>query len=314
MSISRVVLLGPQRLQPTLIQAIESLKIDGPIAAVTAGWEEREGEDQEMREHCRGRTVNLRLYERVEDVMERDPDLARGFRERADALRAQHDLYRLRLVHAIEAARELLKREPSESDREMLEAEREASIEALRVLDAFHLARIARIHAEFEARFRPLERASVARHRDDLARTLASTEALCIAGGHVTVLLHRLRLFDLLGLLQGQPLIAWSAGAMATSERVVLFHDDPPQGLGNAEVYEPGLSAHKGVVPLPHAKKRLRLHDEQRIKLFARRFAPAMCVALDPLTRIETDGTKWRAQPGTLRLSERGQLVQAGAA
>ena len=44
----RVVLLGPQRLAPTLRDAIEAVGVDGPVAAVTAGWEEREPEDRQV--------------------------------------------------------------------------------------------------------------------------------------------------------------------------------------------------------------------------------------------------------------------------
>ena len=42
-----VVLLGPQRLRPTLSGVAGSLGIAGTVAVVTAGWQEREGEDEE---------------------------------------------------------------------------------------------------------------------------------------------------------------------------------------------------------------------------------------------------------------------------
>ena len=64
----RVILLGPQRLHPTLIHAVDSLGVRGRIAAVTAGWEEREGEDHELSAHLGGRSFNLRIWERGEDV------------------------------------------------------------------------------------------------------------------------------------------------------------------------------------------------------------------------------------------------------
>lgn len=311
---SRVVLLGPQRLQPTLNKAIDSLRIHGPLAAITAGWEERESEDQEMRDHIGGHTVNLRLYERVEDVMQRDPELARAARERADRLREQHDLYRVRLAHALEAARELLRRECAQPYREMLEAEREEAIEAVRTLDGFHLMRVADVHAEFADRIRPFERESIEEHRREIAHILDGTAALCIAGGHVVALLHRMRLLGVLDLVGDKPLIAWSAGSMVLQERVILFHDDPPHGVGNAELFEPGLAACPGVVALPHAKKRLRLHDRLRVALMSRRFAPARCIAFDQLTRMDWDGRRWRGAPGTLQLTDAGILVQAGAA
>jgi hypothetical protein len=122
-----------------------------------------------------------------------------------------------------------------------------------------------------------------------------------------------MRLLDVLGLVEHIPIFAWSAGAMALGERVVLFHDSPPHGVGNAELFEEGLCAYSGVLPLPHAKKRLHLHDRLRVSIFARRFAPAVAVAFDSLTKMEWDGKRWRGDPGTLRLTERGVLVQAGA-
>lgn len=311
---NRVVLLGPQRLQPTLNKAVAAAHVHGPLAAITAGWEERESEDQEMRDHLGGHTINLRIYERAEEVMARDRELAVAIRERQDRLRVQHELYRTRLAHAMEAARELLRREEVDGYGEMLEAEREAAIEAIRTLDGFHLMKVVDMHAEFEDRLRPLERDAVVRHRREIAHVLGDCAALCVAGGHVVALLHRMRLFDVIGLLRSQPIFAWSAGAMALGDRVVLFHDDPPQGVGNAELFEEGLAAYSGVLPLPHAKKRLHLHDQLRVSLFARRFAPAQVVAFDSLTRMEWDGKRWHGDPGTQRLTLRGLLAPAGAA
>jgi hypothetical protein len=309
---SRVVLLGPQRLQPTLNQAVASLRAEGTLATITAGWEERESEDREMRDHLGGRTVNLKLWERAEDVARRDPELNAASNERRERIRLQHELYRLRLGHALDAARDLLKREPSNGDADILIAEREAAIEAVRTLDAFHMMRVVDVQHEFESRMKPLERDSVDKHRREIAQILADCSALCVAGGHVVVLLHRMRLFDVLGLMNGQPIFAWAAGTMALSERVVLFHDSPPQGPGNAELFEQGLGVFPNLLPLPHARKRLRLHDRHKVALMARRFAPAQVIAFDSLTRMDWDGECWHGQPGTQRLTEKGILVQAG--
>ncbi len=62
-----------------------------------------------------------------------------------------------------------------------------------------------------------------------------------------------------------------SAGAMALSEKVVLFHDFPPQGAGNAEVFDAGLSAFRGLIVFPDADKRLALGDKQRVSMLASR-------------------------------------------
>ena len=309
----RVLLLGPQRLQPTLAQAVESLGIRGRIAAVTAGWEEREAEDQELSEHLSGRTFNLRIWERGEDVYARDPELHAGVRERNEKLRVAQELYQLRLGHALAAAREILRKGLPPGFQKIYAAESDSAIENIRALDREHLARIRELNEEFYERWKPWQRELVAQHREDLARRLRDAELVCIAGGHVTILLRRLRLFGVLDLLDAQPIIAWSAGAMVVSERIVLFHDDPPQGAGSAEVAELGLGACSGVVPLPHAEKRLELGDRERVALFARRFAPDLCAALTPQTRLDWDGTRWSAQAGTRKLDASGQLVEAGA-
>ena len=82
-------------------------------------------------------------------------------------------------------------------------------------------------------------------------------------------------------------MIAWSAGAMALADRIVLFGDRSPRGPGHAEVYGSGLSLLRDVVLLPHARARLLLDDTPRMAVFARRFAPARCVPLEAGTRID---------------------------
>jgi len=195
----------------------------------------------------------------------------------------------------------------------LLESERSAAIEDLRRLDAEHLERIRAVHADFDRAWLPLERESVATERAELAATLASCSALCIAGGNVRVLLGRMRLLDLLGAWTSGPIVAWSAGAMVLGSRVVLFHDSPPEGQGNAEVYEVGLERIRGVVPLPHARRRLFLDDRARVSLFARRFGPDLCVALDERTRADFLDGVWSGAPGTMRLSSAGTLTEVGA-
>lgn len=307
----RITLLGPQRLSPTLDQAVEALGVRGRVAAVTAGWEEREAEDLELDEHLGGRVVNLEVYKRADDVFQHDPELFAAMRERHDRMRQLQELYRLRLAAELETARALL---CMDGDPELLEPERESAIAAVRALDEHHLERVRAVFAEFDERWRPREREHVVRHRREIAAILEETECLCIAGGHVAILLNRTRLFDVLGLAGDQPVIGWSAGAMVLAERIVLFHDSPPQGAGNAEVLGAGLGLCPGVVPLPHASRRLRLDDATRVGLFARRFGPDLCGALDERTRLSWDGKRWTGDPGTRRLSPEGTLVEVGGA
>ena len=93
-----------------------------------------------------------------------------------------------------------------------LDPERQASIDAIQVLDAHHLRRIREIHGEFERTFAPGRRPAVLRHREPLAKMLGEAGALLVAGGHVAVLLNRLRVFDIGALARGKPIVAWSAG------------------------------------------------------------------------------------------------------
>ena len=300
-----LVLLGPQRLQPTLTRAMSELGTSGQVAAITAGWRDREDEDDELREHLGGRVVNLELYRRAEELFETDTRLFEGHRQRQDRLREAQRLYRRRLRHALAAARELL---AIEGDSELLVQGRRDAVAAVRDLDARHLETVRDIHRRFRREVRPDRRAGLRRHRAELSRLLAGCGSLAIAGGHVAVLLNRLRLFDLLYLAADRPIFAWSAGAMALAERVVVFHDSPPQGAGDAEVLETGLGRLRGLLPFPHARRRLRLGDRLRVCLLGRRFAPSICVALDEGDHLRREGDGWTAVAPARRMTEAGRI------
>ena len=83
------------------------------------------------------------------------------------------------------------------------------------------------------------------------------------------------------------PVVAWSAGAMVLTERVVLFGDFGPEGASEAEVYDRGLGRVPGVVALPHARRRLRLDDHDRCAAMARRFVDRHCLLLDDGTALD---------------------------
>jgi len=286
-----ITVLGPQRLTPTLVHAVRSAGVRGDFAVVTAGWQEREEEVDELRQHLQsegiGEVVNLRLYHRAEEVFRDDPELQRLFRTRQERLRRMQEIYRLRLGFAMDAARELLLRR---GEPDLLVPEREAAIAAIRELDRVHLERVKAIYQEFEAAAKPFERDAVVRHRNEIRGAIDGCAAFAVAGGHVALLLNRLRLFGVAEMVGERDVFAWSGGAMVCAERLVLFHDDPPQGAGNAEVLEAGLGLYSGLLPLPHARRRLRLEEPLKVALFARRFADLQCVAMD-------DGAILRWQP-----------------
>jgi hypothetical protein len=293
-----------------LIQAVDDLGLEGRLAVVTAGWEERESEDQELSDHLRGRSVNLKLWERTEAVYQRDPALHQAIRQRVDASLRIRELYRLRLDHALEAARALQLRSWSPEWLAHLQDELDAALEALRKLDDDHQLRMRELYHRFEEEHRPGERPAVIAVRKEIERELEHCDGVCIAGGNVRVLLHRMRLFEVPRMLRRLPIIAWSAGSMAVCERVVLFHDRPPQGSGNTEVLDEGLGLCPGLVAFPHADKRLLLDDAPRLMLLAKRLAPRLCAVFTARTRMDWDGHRWRAQPGTRAIGLDGRLEE----
>jgi hypothetical protein len=308
---SDVLVLGPQYRAPTLREAMDRAGLAGPVVAITAGWQEREGELGALAEHL-GQTVqDLRLYARAEAVFGQDPELHDAHRRRQSTLRQLQDLYRARLAHAKAAARELFSaHDPSE----LMRNARRAAVAAIRRLDAEHLRAIERLHARHEAEWSKSTRPALARQFDELAQLVESARTVCIAGGHVAVLLNRLRLFGLAPLLDRRPLVAWSAGAMAIAERVVLFHDHPPQGAGNAEVFEAGLGLVRGTVFLPHATGRLALADPTRVALLARRLSPAACLTLDEGSLLHWHAGRLVGCHESRRLMRTGRVVAAEAA
>ena len=305
-----IVLLGPQRPTPNVRAALAGLAIEGPVCAITAGWHEREGELDELREHLGRPVTELALYARCEEAFAHDPGLFEAHRARQDTLIAMQRFYRVRLSHALAAVHELAAEEGPGAP---LVASRRAATRALRALDRSHLRDIRRVHAEFEARCPASRCPRLGRHREAVARTVADAAAVLVAGGHVAVLAGRLRLLDLGSLLGGKTVVAWSAGAMALSERVVLFHDHPPQGAGDPEILDAGLGLVRGVVPLPSARERLALGDAHRVGVFARRFSPARALTLDNGALARWSGDRLVRASRVARLTAAGRLVAVTA-
>ena len=303
--------LGPQFRAPNLREALERAGLHGPVAAITAGWQEREGELEAFEGHLGQPVRDLRLYQRAEAIFAQEPALHAAHRARQNELRHMQDLYRLRLDHAKAAARELQQaQDGSAAARQALRS----AIAALRRLDAGHLRDLRAVHARFDQQWSVEQQPLLARQREEIERIIAQAGVVCVAGGHVAVLLNRLRLFGLARALRARPVVAWSAGAMALSERVVLFHDHPPQGAGNAEVFEAGLGLLGGAVLLPHAKARLALQDRARVALLAARFAPAHCCTLDDGDVLTWHQGRLVAAVGSRRLTRAGDCLPAAGA
>ncbi len=295
---THLVVLGPQR-RPTVDSVVRNMDMDGPIATVTAGWRDREPDDAELDALLGGRSLNLKLYARWQDTWDSDPEYAAAEREHRAALAERQELYLVQLHGVLGALREVDRYGGSRTGfREAAHADTEA---ALRLVDERHLARVRDAHAEFEAAWRPGEREVVARHRGAVRQVLDGVRALVIPGGHVGALLHVLRLF---AVTAPPVVIAWSAGAMALTERVLLFHDRVPHGPAHPEFVGAGLGWLPGCVLLPHARRRLRTDDPARMAELAARVAPAWCVVLD-------DGIRLDLPPGSAALPDGTRVVEA---
>jgi hypothetical protein len=277
-----VTILGPQR-RPTLDQVARTLDADARIAVVTAGWQERESADEELLALLAGRGVNLELHRRWLDVLDRDREFARAESEHRGVLDELQQLYLVQLDHALRAMYAVAQRA---GERRTVRAALDDAMAVVRLVDERHIVRVAATQGAFYSAWRPEERPVVAPHREDVRQLLESAAGLVVAGGHVGVLVRVLHLFHVAPFVP-ERVVAWSAGAMALTERIVLFNDRAPQGPAHAEIYDEGLGMITGAVLLPHARRRLRIDDLTRMSVLATRLAPAVCVVLDDGTRID---------------------------
>ena len=295
LTVPRLTVLGPQR-RPTVDGVVRDLGPDASFAAVTAGWHEREPEDGLLAGLLGGRYANLGLYRRWLDVLDRDREYATAELDHRAVLDELQGLYLVQLDYALRAVYAVAERSARPRARAAALADAEA---AVRLVDQRHADRLRAAQADFEAAWVPAHRPVIAEHRAAVAALLGATTVLVIAGGHVGVLLRVLRLFGVPDRVPAA-VVAWSAGAMALTERIVLFHDRAAQGPTHAEVFDDGLGLVPGAVLLPHARRRLLVDDRVRMGVLARRFAPARCVVLDDGVRVDLgpDGSL----PGTAKV------------
>ena len=276
----KVALLGPQHSVPTLRNVLDEAEMDGPLVLVAAGWEEREAETGALEEHL-GRSVqNLGAWPACESAFERDTKLRDLMFARYDRMRELRRIYHVRLNAELAALRELLGRTDPAAPDELVGPALAPAFGALRDLDAHHCARIAELNDEtFEAARRS---EALKADTDRMGQILSGAGTLLIAGGHVGILYNRMRLFQVTEALNPNASLAgWSAGAMVLTDQIILFHDSPPRGAGDAEVHGPGFGLAPGVTALPHASSRLNLDDTARVSILSQRLAPSEVLALD---------------------------------
>jgi hypothetical protein len=304
-----ITLLGPQR-RPTLDRVLSSLGVGGPVAVVNAGWQERESDDAEILALAGDQAVNLRLFARWMTVLHADPEYAAAERDHRQLLDQLQQLYRIRLDHALRALYAVAAR--SGGHAAVQASAIEDALAAVRLLDATHVARVQELHDAFYGTWRLEERGTIAGHREEVRNLLSTADCLVVAGGHVGELVRVVHLFHLAPHLPPR-VVAWSAGAMALTPRVVLFHDHVAHGASLTEVFDAGIGVVPGLVLLPHARRRLRTEDSLRMSVLARRFAPARCVVLDDGVRVDL-GPGGALPPGARVVDDEGRIVEGAAA
>lgn len=306
------LVLGPQRPTRNLGDAVDAAGFGAePMAVISAGWQEAEGDIDDVRALVRRPLEDLGLYRRAEAVFAADPQLHAAYRRRQDRMIELQRLYQLRLRQLAIAARRILR---TDGPQDLVAAELRHAISQLRALDRHHLNRAQAIHAEFESVCSLHTSPLLAEHAAEVGEQLDRYRSVLITGGNVAVLLNRLRLFGLHRRLAGHDIVAWSAGAMVLSDLIVLYHDSGPQGRRDPEVLGPGCGVLPGYVLLPSARQRLRLKDRLRVDLFTRRFSPADCVTLDSGAALTFEDGRLVSACVARRLAQGGRLARIRSA
>jgi hypothetical protein len=281
--VSTTVLLGPVGDGTAVASELAALAVEGPVALVTAGWEEAERSDAELDRVIGGGTRNLGLFGRRLDILDKDTEYATA----ESALRAvvgdMREIYLVQLRHALRAVAAV--RQHAAKARRLAGGELEDAIETVRSLDERYAARLAEAHGDFYAAYPPHDRDSIAAHRAEVAEIIDGCAAVAVAGGHVGVLTDCLHLANVGAALGDRPMIAWSSGAMAVAERVLVVDDHDLAGRPD-EILTAGIGVVQGAVPLPAARRRLRIEDRNHLSVLARRVAPRVCVLLDEGDRL----------------------------
>ncbi|MBT8136594.1 MAG: Type 1 glutamine amidotransferase-like domain-containing protein [Gammaproteobacteria bacterium] len=300
------LMLGPQRPTPNLGEACDAAGVpSGTLAVISAGLKEAEADIDHVRQALGRPLEDLALYQRAEAVFATDAELAAACRARQDQLKGQQRLYRLRLRQLATAARKLLK---TKGDAEMLAVEQRHAIEQLRALDRHHLERTQAINMQCDEVLANKPSEHLSRHRDAVRQVLQRSAGLVITGGNLAIILNRMRLFGVEELIKDTHVVAWSAGAMALAQRIVLFHDRAPHGRREPEIFGAGFGLLPGFIFFPDAAARLRDKDRARMELLSRRFAPDQCIAMDNGTALHFSGAAVVSASNARRIAKDGGL------
>lgn len=280
------VLLGPQRFRITAGAVIGDIAPEGAVATITAGWRDREKEDAELDEVLGGRSHNLHLWHRLGHVLRQDLEFAAAAAAYNRAVDEANRLYSLRLANALDSVYATMR---LSTRQDLHDSALRASLQSVRDIDAWYIWLVGELEQDLRTDGGLESSEVVAQHRGEVREILTGAAALAIAGGHVGFLSRCLRMFDVAP-PASMPVVGWSAGAMAMTEHIVLYHDKGPEGVRPAEMWDRGLGRAPGLVAMPHARRRVMLEDQDRNRVLAHRFAPARIVLLDDGSRLALEG------------------------
>jgi hypothetical protein len=293
--------LGPQRPVENVTATLARLQSegrigDGPVVMISAGWRMDEVDAPSVLARLGRPVLHLPLYHWHDALRGKAPGLEAAWRARQDRILSLKAAWQVRLRHALDGLVAL--RAMTDVDARVREIEEADAVAAVRSLDAHLLDVMAEITEAHPDALRPWEHEAVAGRRAEIEAALAASSAVLVAGGNVGVLRNRLRYFGVGALIReanarGAAVVGWSAGAMALSERIVLFYDDPPEGPTWPELFDRGVGLFPDAVFLPHARQRLRLDDPARVALLAARFGPSPCLGLEQGAALRHDGMNW---------------------
>ena len=279
-----LALMGHQRDSGSLQEILERWEIDGPVALISAGWEEDEEDDQWVRDAIDVEVINSKLYQFADELFLADQEVLALLRERQDRLRELRDVNEVQTTRLSEIARELWMR--METQASSVPAYH-ATMQHLRDVDRRYLESIGTVIGEYDRRMDSEHRPSIQAYRQRTRDQISECSGLLLAGGHVGVLLNRLYLSGILDQLE-VPVIAWSGGAMALGDRVYWYDHNAPHGKGEIEVSRRGMCWYRGVQLFPLAAERLHLSEPVEMALLANRLE-ATGLAMGPESRLEWD-------------------------
>ncbi len=278
----KTVLLGPQRFRTTVGAVIRTVAPEGTVATVTAGWQDRESDTRELDATLEGRGRHLNLYARLGDVLDSDQRFAGAALAYRDAVDELAGIYSFRLQRALDSVYTVQRRTVRPDLAALALAD---GVRVVQSIDQWYLDAVDQLRGEFWSAAPPEQSEPLERHRAEVAEAIGQASAVAIAGGHVGQLLRCLKLFDV-NPAPEQPVVAWSAGAMSLTDRVVLYHDRGPSGVVGSEIWDRGLGRAPRIVAMPHARRRLQMDDPMLLRVLARRFGDARCLLLDDGARV----------------------------